>query len=360
MYIGVRGFNLSRFFLLHPSTEELTAQSRERAMRPCRVGGGKDPTVLPRPPRCIPGRPAVRGRLSKRPRRLCWCLASLVLLASAAGIAIGATAALNTPVVTDELVDTPFLPPSNCTLNCSGVRGPLTEYQRRRREKPPSWLPPVFQKKPPKCRKVRPVRNLDLEEYARASWYVQEQQLTGNPSVDELFCKVVTFNKGPESRVWWFEGEVLTGYNYANLLKVNGDLINPKNKTQCLRSTVKLSGEMQIAPCYLPPFMVDGPYLVLGVGANSNEDAANGLYDWAVVIGGQPDLVGEQGCTVDEFGLNNKGLWLLTRSKRMSPNAHDDMHIALARQGVATSRLRKVDQEGCLYRGAYIKEDLRI
>ena len=44
----------------------------------------------------------------------------------------------------------------------------------------------------------------------------------------------------------------------------------------------------------------------------------------------------------------------------MSPNAHDDMHIALARQGVATSRLRKVDQEGCLYRGAYIKEDLRI
>merc|ERR1712224_722036 len=57
--------------------------------------------------------------------------------------------------------------------------------------------------------------------------------------------------------------------------------------------------------------------------------AADGSYDWAVVIGGQPDVKWEDGCTTKESGVNNAGLWLFSRKPVASPEAIGKMHALL-------------------------------
>ena len=42
-----------------------------------------------------------------------------------------------------------------------------------------------------------------------------------------------------------------------------------------------------------------GPYWVLGIGK-----AKDGTYDWAVVIGGEPSVKWDDGCTTKEEGTN--------------------------------------------------------
>jgi len=63
------------------------------------------------------------------------------------------------------------------------------------------------------CPKVKPVPDLNITEFTRASWYVQEQQVTSYQSEDQLNCVVATYDAGKSG--WWepplfFDGEVLS------------------------------------------------------------------------------------------------------------------------------------------------------
>ena len=43
------------------------------------------------------------------------------------------------------------------------------------------------------CQKVVPMDKLNVTEYIRSSWYIQEQQLTGYQQPKDLFCVVATY-----------------------------------------------------------------------------------------------------------------------------------------------------------------------
>ena len=159
-----------------------------------------------------------------------------------------------------------------------------------------------------------------------------------------------TYDLHGGDKVPFFKGTVISVYNYANVGEVNGPLQNANNMTLCGRAAnEKDSSKLLVAPCFLPNILA-GPYWVIGVG-----EASDGTYDWAVVIGGEPSVKWDDGCTTKEEGTNGAGLWLFTRDPVASPAAIKKMHQVLEDQGIARSRLYKVQQKGCDYHGARLK-----
>jgi len=190
---------------------------------------------------------------------------------------------------------------------------------------------------------------LDLTEFTRKTWYIQEQQIVGYQPLESLYCVAATYDLAGAS-VPFFSGTVATVYNYANQGAVNGPLQNANNFTLCARANNDDdSSKLSVAPCFLPNLFA-GPYWVIGVGT-----AADGTYEWAVIIGGEPTEQYDDGCTTKESGTNGAGLWLFSRTS-VAPKAQlDAMHQVLIEQGIARSRLHPVAQEGCRYTGAFIK-----
>merc|ERR1712216_767810 len=64
------------------------------------------------------------------------------------------------------------------------------------------------------CTAVTTVDDLNLTEFTRKTWYIQQQQVNGYQSADDLFCVAATY--ADEGRtVPLFSGTVLSVYNYA-------------------------------------------------------------------------------------------------------------------------------------------------
>lgn len=199
------------------------------------------------------------------------------------------------------------------------------------------------------CAPVTPVADLDLAEYTRATWYIQEQQVTGYQTTDDLFCVSATYNIGGRS-VPFFSGNVLSVFNYGNIKQVNGKAMNANNATVlCARQKdPKQGGKLLVAPCFLPNLFA-GDYWILDIGGEG------GRYDWAIISGGQPKVKFDDGCTTKETGINGSGLWLFTREPVASPDVIAMMKDKLHAMGVTTSRLVPVPQDGCERKGAFLK-----
>jgi lipocalin len=191
---------------------------------------------------------------------------------------------------------------------------------------------------------------VDLNEWTRATWYVQEQQVTGYQPQESLYCVTATYERGTGTKVPFFRGEVIEVYNQANQGAVNGPLQNKNNRKLCARlQDESQPGKLSVAPCFLPN-VFSGPYWIIALGKDGR-----GKYDWAVVIGGEPTDKYYDGCTTRTKGTNGAGLWLLSRTPVASHHTLRAMKAALAAQGVSASQLRKVAQTNCKYEGAYIK-----
>lgn len=201
--------------------------------------------------------------------------------------------------------------------------------------------------------------NVDLNEWVRATWYVQEQQITGYQPSDTLYCVAATYNFEDKQvpKIWpfaapYWDGTVITVYNYANKYLVNGPLQNEVNATLCARvQDLDVPSKLSVAPCQLPNYFA-GPYWILAVGRNEDD----GRYEWAIVIAGEPTDPYEDGCTTSQKGTNNAGLWLLSRTPVASNETLSAMRNELQAAGVTPRQLRKVEQRGCHYSGAFIKE----
>lgn len=200
------------------------------------------------------------------------------------------------------------------------------------------------------CPTVDSVEGLDLVEYTRASWYVQQQQVNAYQPEDELYCVVASYDTDEERSVPFYSGTVVSVHNYAT--DSNGYTTN-NGTILCGRVTdPETPSSLLVAPCFIPNILA-GPYLVVGLGV----DEATGEYTWAAVSGGQPTVQYDDGCTTRTTGrMSGQGLWILTREKIAS-----DETIAAARQslsdlGYTLSQLKSVHQEGCTYTGALIKE----
>lgn len=200
-------------------------------------------------------------------------------------------------------------------------------------------------------------RDISLDEWVRATWYIQEQQITGYQGRESLFCVTATYNFEnaqvprflPFAPPYW-DGTVATVYNYANVDRVNGAPQNSDNMTLCARLQDPLAtSKLSVAPCFLPNYFA-GPYWILSVGENET-----GHYEWAIVIGGEPTEPYADGCSTKQSGINGAGLWLFSRVPVASEATIAAMRQELASKGITSQNLIRVQQEDCTYDGAFIK-----
>jgi lipocalin len=202
------------------------------------------------------------------------------------------------------------------------------------------------------CRTVSPLPNLDLGEYTRASWYIQEQQITCYQPLKDLNCVVATYDVDKSRTVPFFSGTVVSVFNYAQTPdgKPMGSYVDASGKrkgtTLCAREPdAKSPAKLEVAPCFLPNFLA-GDYWVVAAGGL---DA--GQYDWAVVSAGQPTVQYPDGCTTKETGINGSGLWLFTREKDATDEMLGAARQAAADLGFTLSRLHRVKQGDAACKG---------
>merc|ERR1712196_6634 len=99
----------------------------------------------------------------------------------------------------------------------------------------------------------------------------------------------------------------------------------------CSRQIQENQGELQVAPCFLniiPGLFRQsaGPYWVLAVGDD---------YEWAIVSGGQPDVVRQENP-------------LQCSNKERDDNVISTMESKLQEMGVYTDLLKDVEHQDCL------------
>lgn len=199
------------------------------------------------------------------------------------------------------------------------------------------------------CPTIDTQPNLNLTEYQRASWYIQQQQVNGYQPLDSLYCVTATYNQSGEEHVPLFHGEVLSVYNYCNRGGVNQHPTAKSSAPLCARLPDRhQTSRLLVAPCFLPNSL-GGNYWVLAAGPSPQE------YQWAIVIGGQPTVQYTDGCSTPEGGVNGAGLWLFHRQPVAPTGDLSQMTQLLRSRGIATSRLHPVPQQGCHYQNAYLK-----
>ena len=126
------------------------------------------------------------------------------------------------------------------------------------------------------CPHIEPKYDLNVTEYISKTWYIQQQQITGYQPENSLYCVAQTLNNSMQ-KVPFFDGKIVSVYNYGNLNSVNGTNENPNNFTLCARKVnASNNGQFLNAPCFLPNFFA-GPYWVLDAGPNNTH------YEWAII-----------------------------------------------------------------------------
>jgi len=204
------------------------------------------------------------------------------------------------------------------------------------------------------CPTVTPKADLNLTEYTRASWYIQEQQVTGYLELANFYCTVATYNETlagkPASVPLCKEPKCIVRevYNYENKGGVNGKASTPGTSLCARAKDASDPARLLVAPCFLPNALA-GDYWVLAAGPSNDN------YEWAIISGGNPTVQFADGCTTKETGENESGLWLFHR-KQVAPAADlTAMKQLLTGIGFTTSRLHPVTQQGCKYDGATLK-----
>lgn len=201
-----------------------------------------------------------------------------------------------------------------------------------------------------RCPFVEPVQSLDLDEFTRASWYVQEQQVNNYQKEDQLQCVVATYNAGV-SGFWdpplFHSGAVLSVYNaYKGGRPTVSSDGSPTNRL--CASVTRITGRLRVAPCFLPMWF-GGKYWVMGFNTTSD-----GKYEWAVISGGSPTHEYSDGCTTGT-GYFDSGLWIFSRTPVLSADKLAEAKNFLVQKGYTLQLLKKVNQTGCSYGNSYIK-----
>ena len=197
------------------------------------------------------------------------------------------------------------------------------------------------------CQIVEPDNQIDIDKFVQHTWYAQYQQIVSYQNEDELYCVAATYNIEQNRTVPFFDGTIISVYNYANKNKVNGIPVNTKDgMVICARiPDEKKPGKLVVAPCNLPN-LFGGNYWIIGVGKN---------YEWLVVSGGQPRVKYDDGCTTYLNRTLNSGLWIFSKYRIMPLEDLNTTMSLLQEKGFTLSKLIKVDQKGCVYDKAFIK-----
>ena len=201
------------------------------------------------------------------------------------------------------------------------------------------------------CPQIEPMIGFNTTEYIRSSWFIQQQQVTGYQPPEALNCVAQTINTTNHT-VPFYNGTVLSVYNYGRVGGVNGTQENSRNFTLCARQVNESTPSRLInGLCFLPNIFA-GPYWVLAAGPQSTN------YSWAIVSGGSPNIRYPDGnCSTSLNGTNDSGLWLFTRERygAIADRYVEQMRTWLISQGISVSQPMNVSQTGCNYNGSYLK-----
>ena len=155
------------------------------------------------------------------------------------------------------------------------------------------------------------------------------------------YCVTAKYTLSNKS-IPFYKGTVLNVYNNARLNNVSGEQLNYNNSTLCARVNGENS-KLLVAPCFLPNLFA-GDYWIIAVGPYSNN------YQYAIVIGGQPNIQYPDGCSTSTKTINQSGLWILTRNQTVSNQFLEILKIYLIQYfAITPSLLNKVKQTNCTY-----------
>jgi len=181
------------------------------------------------------------------------------------------------------------------------------------------------------CKTVTTVEPFDINEYASAPWYVQQQAEVSYQPIEQNYCVRAQYTVLDEPTF-------LFGYTVGvnNLAQdeqgreYGGDL--------CAYQTDDSPSKLAVAPCFLPKLFA-GPYWVV---------AYNETEGYALISGGQPTIPSEDGsgCTTGT-GINNSGLWIFTRQQERDEALVQKVRDIATDAGFDLSVLNDVDQTNC-------------
>lgn len=200
------------------------------------------------------------------------------------------------------------------------------------------------------------VKDLNIEKYISAPWYIQWQAETSYQKKDSNYCvrAIYTKTSGWAPSHWfshnWFFGPILgffrseagqidiNVFNYANKNGVNGQQMVGNLSAVVLRPET-FPGELLVGPGFIPRVFW-GPYWVVAIGDQ---------YDWAIISGGPPNRPTSNGKCETGDGINNSGFWFFTRDQNVSADLINKMLGVATDLGYDTGVLNKVEQKGCEY-----------
>lgn len=200
------------------------------------------------------------------------------------------------------------------------------------------------------CPNVETVDGVDLELFAKHTWYIQAQQIVAYQQPDQFYCVTATYAL-ENRRVPLFDGQVLSVYNYGNEKRINGYPTNTKEgMVLCARvPNAKDPTKLLVAPCFLPN-IAGGQYWIIGLGKQEDE------YSWAVISGGPPiKEYPDGGCTTLVNKTNHAGLWIFSSKPIMDQSSYQEAMNVLKEKGYTLSQLFPVEQKGCLYKDSFVK-----
>eukprot|EP00578_Thalassiosira_sp_NH16_P004098 CAMPEP_0181137158 /NCGR_PEP_ID=MMETSP1071-20121207/33563_1 /TAXON_ID=35127 /ORGANISM="Thalassiosira sp., Strain NH16" /LENGTH=209 /DNA_ID=CAMNT_0023223907 /DNA_START=544 /DNA_END=1173 /DNA_ORIENTATION=- len=180
------------------------------------------------------------------------------------------------------------------------------------------------------CKEVTTVENFDINAYASAKWYIQQQAVTAYQSESRNYCVSAEYTvKDRPSPVFGYTVGVHNRDGDANGNMRDGNI--------CAVSDPNTPSKLKVAPCFLPQSLA-GPYWVVAYDETSG---------YALVSGGQPTEVGENGGCRTGAGVNNSGLWIFTRSQQRDEGLIDEVRNIAEDAGFDLSVLNDVDQSNC-------------
>ena len=194
------------------------------------------------------------------------------------------------------------------------------------------------------CLPVTTVSDFSLTEYASAPWYVQQQAENTYTPLDRDRCVTAQYKRKDDSLPWWrrnWWGYTVDVFNYAE--DEGGSSSGGKLCADYDRDTPSM---LRVAPCFLPKLFA-GPYWIV-----AHQEGENG---YALVSGGQPEEVVEgeadcgperaEACCKTGNGINNSGLWILTRQANPSAALVEQVRGIAKEKGFATSVLFEVTHD---------------
>lgn len=179
------------------------------------------------------------------------------------------------------------------------------------------------------CKEVKTVENFDIKAYASAKWFVHQQAETLYLPKGRNFCVTAEYSILEAPTIWGYTVGVRNSDRDEQGDEREGDL--------CAYSEAETPSKLAVAPCFLPKIAA-GPYWVVAY------DEAEG---YALVSGGQPKILGENGGCKTGRGVNNSGLWIFSRSRQRDEALINKVRALAVNAGFDTSVLKDVDQRNC-------------